>query len=45
MHSEAVHFIMDNGFQVVGKVPNPNTGLLHFTTTSEVATIDFVCLL
>ncbi|KAL4966463.1 uncharacterized protein BDV14DRAFT_198918 [Aspergillus stella-maris] len=33
---------MDSGFQVVGKVPNPNSGLKHFTTASEVATMDFL---
>ncbi|EAW11778.1 uncharacterized protein ACLA_094800 [Aspergillus clavatus NRRL 1] len=42
MHNKAVHFTMDNGFQVVGKVPNPNAGQAHFTTASEVATMDFL---
>ncbi|KAL6704927.1 hypothetical protein ACN47E_007472 [Coniothyrium glycines] len=32
---------MDNGAQVVAKVPNPNAGLPHYTTASEVATMDF----
>ncbi|KAJ5964487.1 Aminoglycoside phosphotransferase [Penicillium vulpinum] len=33
---------MADGSQVVGKVPNPNAGRAHFTTASEVATMDFV---
>ncbi|UDD65009.1 hypothetical protein AFCA_012204 [Aspergillus flavus] len=42
MHNKAVRFTMDNGFQAVGKVPNPNAGKPHFTTASEVATMDFM---
>ncbi|KAJ5799273.1 uncharacterized protein N7518_001341 [Penicillium psychrosexuale] len=33
---------MENGAEVVGKVPNPNAGQPNFTTASEVATMDFV---
>ena len=33
---------MNNGKEVVAKVPNPNAGHAHFTTASEVATMDFV---
>lgn len=33
---------MQDGTQVVGKVPNPNAGRPHYTTASEVATMDFV---
>lgn len=33
---------MEDGRQVIGKVPNPNAGLAHVTTASEVATMDFV---
>ncbi|CAD0040865.1 unnamed protein product, partial [Aureobasidium pullulans] len=32
---------MDNGKQVVAKIPNPNAGRPHFTTASEVATMKF----
>ncbi|GIK01425.1 hypothetical protein Aspvir_005461 [Aspergillus viridinutans] len=32
---------MQDGAQVVGKVPNPNAGRAHYTTASEVATMDF----
>ena len=43
MHNKAIRFTMDNGVQVVGKIPNPNAGKAHFITASEVATMDFVC--
>lgn len=33
---------MDTGKEVIGKVPNPNAGIEHYTTASEVATMDFV---
>lgn len=42
MYNKAFLLTMDNGRQVIGKVPNPNAGLPHFTTASEVATMDFV---
>ncbi|KAJ5975461.1 hypothetical protein N7481_009168 [Penicillium waksmanii] len=42
MFSKPFLFTMEDGSQVVGKVPNPNAGLPHFTTASEVATMDFV---
>ncbi|KAF7167827.1 hypothetical protein CNMCM6106_003243 [Aspergillus hiratsukae] len=42
MHSKAVRFTMDDGIQAVGKLPNPNAGLPHFTTASAVATMDFM---
>ncbi|OAL71125.1 hypothetical protein A7D00_4788 [Trichophyton violaceum] len=32
---------MDNGREVVAKVPNPNASIPRFTTASEVATMDF----
>ncbi|KAK2777918.1 Phosphotransferase enzyme [Onygenales sp. PD_12] len=32
----------DNGKQAVARVPNPNAGRLHYSTASEVATMDFV---
>jgi len=31
-----------NGSEVVAKLPNPNAGPAHYTTASEVATVDFV---
>lgn len=36
---------MDNGHEAIAKLPNPNAGPPHYTTASEVATVDFVrCL-
>jgi hypothetical protein len=42
MYNRSLLLTMENGAQVVGKVPNPNAGRPHFTTASEVATMDFV---
>ncbi|RMD41563.1 hypothetical protein DV735_g3561, partial [Chaetothyriales sp. CBS 134920] len=33
---------MDNGAEVVVKIPNPNAGPAYYTTASEVATMDFL---
>lgn len=33
---------MDDGVQVVAKIPNPNAGRPHLATASEVATMDYV---
>ena len=33
---------MNNGNEVIAKVPNPNAGRPHYSTASEVATMDFV---
>lgn len=33
---------MNDGNEVIAKVPNPNAGRPHFNTASEVATMDFV---
>ncbi|KAL4904439.1 hypothetical protein BDW74DRAFT_185692 [Aspergillus multicolor] len=41
MYNKTFLFIMDDGTQVVGKVPNPNAGRAHYTTANEVATMDF----
>ncbi|KAF1837384.1 hypothetical protein BDW02DRAFT_586650 [Decorospora gaudefroyi] len=41
MYNKSMLFTMDDGCRVVAKVPNPNAGLPHFTTASEVATMDF----
>lgn len=42
MYNKAFILTMDNGKQVIGKIPNPNAGIPHYTTASEVATMDFV---
>ncbi|KAF1850920.1 APH-domain-containing protein [Cucurbitaria berberidis CBS 394.84] len=41
MYNKSMLCTMDNGSQVVAKVPNPNAGRQHYTTASEVATMDF----
>lgn len=35
---------MSDGREVIAKVPNPNAGIAHYTTASEVATMDFVSI-
>lgn len=42
MYNKAFLLTMENGAQVVAKLPNPNVGYPHFTTASEVATMEFV---
>jgi hypothetical protein len=44
MYSKALLLTVENGARVVAKVPNPNAGRPHFTTASEVVTMEFVCL-
>lgn len=43
-HSKAFLLTMDDGKRVIAKVPNPNAGRPHYTTASEVATMDFVSI-
>jgi len=42
MFNKAFLMLMDDGQEFVAKVPNPNAGRAHYTTASEVATMDFV---
>jgi hypothetical protein len=35
---------MHDGRQLIARLPNPNAGCAHYTTASEVATMDYVCL-
>ncbi|EEH07563.1 phosphotransferase enzyme family protein [Histoplasma capsulatum G186AR] len=42
MYNKAFLLTLDNGMQAVAKIPNPNAGLPHLTTASEVATMEFV---
>lgn len=42
MLNKAFLMSMDDGQEVIAKVPNPNAGVPHFTTASKVATMDFV---
>jgi len=44
MYNKSFVLIMDDGQEVVAKVPNPNAGVCHYTTASEVATMDFVSI-
>ena len=44
MYNKAMLLTMEDGSQVVAKIPNPNAGRPHFTTASEVATMEFVCM-
>jgi hypothetical protein len=34
---------MHDEHQLIARLPNPNAGRAHYTTASEVATMDFVC--
>jgi hypothetical protein len=43
-NSKAFLLTMDDGAQVVAKLPNPCGGRPHFTTASEVATMDYVSI-
>lgn len=42
MYNKAFLLTMHDDKQIVAKIPNPNAGLPHFTTASEVATMDMV---
>lgn len=44
MYNKSFVLAMDNGQEVIAKVPNPNAGISHLTTASEVATMDFVSI-
>ncbi|TVY92124.1 Altered inheritance of mitochondria protein, mitochondrial [Lachnellula willkommii] len=41
-YNKAFLMTMDNGVQVLAKIPNPNAGSAFYTTASEVATRNFV---
>lgn len=43
-YNKAFLLTMDDGKRVIAKVPNPNAGRPHYTTASEVATMDFVSI-
>ncbi|RMZ84963.1 hypothetical protein DV738_g299, partial [Chaetothyriales sp. CBS 135597] len=40
--SKVFLMVMDDGKEIIAKLPNPNAGRAHLTTASEVATMDFV---
>lgn len=35
---------MDNGKNVIARIPHPIAGPEYYTTASEVATMEFVCI-
>lgn len=39
-HNKALLLTMEDGKQAVARIPNPNAGEKHFTTASEVATMN-----
>ncbi|KAL2856458.1 phosphotransferase enzyme family protein [Aspergillus pseudoustus] len=41
-YNKVLQLTMDDGRQVIAKLPNPNAGRPYFTTASEVATMDFL---
>ncbi|RMD43677.1 hypothetical protein DV735_g1481, partial [Chaetothyriales sp. CBS 134920] len=41
MYNKCFILTMDDRQEVIAKVPNPNAGVSHYTTASEVATMDF----
>jgi fructosamine-3-kinase len=42
MHNKVLMLTMDDGKQVIAKLPYPVAGQRHFTTASEVATMDWL---
>lgn len=44
MYNKCFVLTMNDGQEVIAKVPNPNAGVAHYTTASEVATMDFVSI-
>ncbi|KAJ5585281.1 phosphotransferase enzyme family protein [Penicillium hispanicum] len=41
-YNKVLQLTMEDGREVIAKLPNPNAGRPHFTTASEVATMDFL---
>ncbi|KAE8153166.1 phosphotransferase enzyme family protein [Aspergillus avenaceus] len=41
-YNKVFQLTMDDGRELIAKLPNPNAGRPHFTTASEVATMDFL---
>ena len=40
-YNKVFRLVMQNGQKVIAKIPHPNAGPPHYTTASEVATMDF----
>ncbi|EAW09982.1 phosphotransferase enzyme family protein [Aspergillus clavatus NRRL 1] len=41
-YNKVFQLTMNDGREIIAKLPNPNAGRPHFTTASEVATLDFL---
>ncbi|KAF2133876.1 phosphotransferase enzyme family protein [Dothidotthia symphoricarpi CBS 119687] len=41
-YNKVLSLTTDDGIEVIAKLPNPNAGRPHFTTASEVATMNFL---
>ncbi|KAK6815343.1 hypothetical protein RU639_008689 [Aspergillus parasiticus] len=41
-YNKVLFLTMANGCEIIAKLPNPNAGRPHFTTASEIATMDFL---
>ncbi|KAL2854740.1 kinase-like domain-containing protein [Aspergillus pseudodeflectus] len=41
-YNKVLQLTMNDGREIIAKLPNPNAGRPHFTTASEVATMDFL---
>ncbi|KAE8357046.1 kinase-like domain-containing protein [Aspergillus coremiiformis] len=41
-YNKVFQLTMNDGREIIAKLPNPNAGRPHFTTASEVATMDFL---
>lgn len=42
LYNKAFCLTMEDGRKIVAKIPNPNSGRAHYTTASEIATMEFV---
>ena len=45
LYNKVLSLRMENGKEILARIPNPNAGHPHYVVASEVATLDFVCIL
>lgn len=43
LHNKVFSLRMENGTEILARIPNPNAGPSYYVVASEVATLDFVC--
>ncbi len=43
LYNKVLSLRMENGKEILARIPNPNAGHPHYVVASEVATLDFVC--